>query len=230
VLALFDIDGTLVRTGGAGTRAIDAACAALHGLRDASAGVSFAGGTDPRIVSEIFTLRLGREPTTAEIDAILIAYLVHLERELATAPGFRVLPGVSEAIEACAAVGAAIGLATGNIAEGARLKLERAGIWHRFDFGGYASDSADRAELVECAIRRGEAHAGRRVARRDVLVIGDTPKDVAAARATGATAVAVATGGASREALAHAAPDVLLGTLDELPAWLGALRLGAGSP
>jgi phosphoglycolate phosphatase-like HAD superfamily hydrolase len=221
MLALYDIDGTLIRTAGAGARAMARACAELHGMVDAAAGVHMAGKTDPIIIEEIFVARIGRAPTARELAALVEVYLGHLERELAApTTSYRVLPGVEDSIAACAERGAAIGLATGNVEAGARIKLERGGLWSRFGFGGYGSDHADRAELVARAVERGEAMLGRRVDRREVLVIGDTPRDVAAARANGAVAVAVATGGATRAELAASAPDVLLDTLEELRGWL----------
>jgi phosphoglycolate phosphatase-like HAD superfamily hydrolase len=223
MLALYDIDGTLVRTGGAGARALRRACHALHGLPDAVAGMDFGGKTDPGIVEEIFTRHLGRAPTRAEFDTLMHEYVRHLADEVEKTPAYRVLDGVHAAIEATAARGAAVGLATGNVEAGARIKLERGDLWHRFAFGGFGGDAGaggDRRALVERAIERGERHAGRAVPRRQVLVIGDTPRDLAAAHACGAVAVAVASGAASADALRAASADVVFETLAELPAWL----------
>lgn len=213
VLYLFDIDGTLLRADGAGTRAFDRALAICFGLDDASRGVRFGGKTDHAILDEILVLRRGQPATPAERDRFIATYLPLLDAEL-DAPGFRVLPGVVAALDYLAARGdVVVGVATGNVADGARAKLRRAGLAERFAVGGYGCDSARRAELVACAIERGRA-AG---AQRDVVVVGDTIHDIAAARACGAVAVAVATGSDPKDALGAA--DVVWDGLDELPAW-----------
>jgi phosphoglycolate phosphatase-like HAD superfamily hydrolase len=214
VLYLFDIDGTLLRADGAGTRAFDAALAACFGLADASRGVRFGGKTDHAILDEILVLRRGRPAADDERVRFLAAYLPALERELDASPGFRVLPGAIAALDYLAGRGdVVIGIATGNIADGARAKLRRAGLADRFAVGGYGCDSASRPALVACGIERGRA-AG---AEREVVVVGDTIHDIAAARACGAIAVAVATGSDPKHALGDA--DVVWDALDELPAW-----------
>jgi phosphoglycolate phosphatase-like HAD superfamily hydrolase len=223
VLFLFDIDGTLVLTGGAGLRALDRAFAQVMALEGACQGYQAGGMTDPLIIEEITTLRLGRGPTPAETNAIFAAYLGFLSEEVATTTRYRIMPGVDAALDAVSARGASVGLATGNVEAGARIKLERGGLWRRFPFGGYGSDAADRGLLVRRAIERGEAHAGRRFAGHEVVVVGDTPRDVAAAHACGAFAVGVATGGDDVPALRAAGADVAFETLEELPAWLAEL-------
>lgn len=220
LLALFDIDGTLVLTGGAGGRALARACHALHGWQEALAGVHLGGKTDPLIVDEIFARHAGRPARPDEFDALIDAYVGFLAEELAASEAYRVLPGVGAALASLEVRGATLGLATGNVAPAARLKLERGGLWAPFAFGGFGSDAGDRGQLVATAIARGEAHAGRCFAPDAVLVIGDTVRDIAAARACGAVAVAVATGFESLDTLRAASPDVLLATLAELPAHL----------
>jgi phosphoglycolate phosphatase len=215
VLYLFDIDGTLLLSGGAGARALERAFAARYGLEGAMAGVQLAGKTDPNIVEEVFRARLERSPSAAELEDILELYPRFLRAELASADGFRLMPAVVEVLDHLAGLpGVRIGLATGNIRAGAQAKLERAGLWHRFELGGFACDHRDRHRLVARAIER----AGG-VPADQVVVIGDTPLDVAAARACGVWAVAVATGFISRAELAACAPDALFDTLAELPAW-----------
>src|SRR5262245_56293040 len=193
ILYLFDIDGTLVRAGGAGARALDRVIEARYGIRSAMRGIDAGGKTDPWILEELFAARLGRAPVEDEIASILDAYVPVLAEECATGPAFRVLEGAFEVVEWLGARGdVAVGLATGNTEAGARVKLERAGLWQRFTFGGYGSDSPVRAELVATAIARGEAAAGAKADR--VVVVGDTMHDVRAARACGADVVAVTTG------------------------------------
>lgn len=190
---LFDIDGTLVSTGGAGRRAIERAFL----LQTGSAAVldfSFAGMTDPAIVRAGLT-HAGREAHAEAIAAVLAAYLVVLEEEVRAAERFLVHAGIPEALDHAAGwSGVAIGLGTGNIAEGARVKLGRANLHDRFSFGGFGSDSEDRAELLRVGAERGAAKLGVRREDCRVVIIGDTPKDVAAALAIGAEAVGVGTG------------------------------------
>ena len=215
ILYLFDIDGTLLRADGAGARAFETTLAACFGLELGSArGVRFGGKTDPQILDEILVLRRGAPATADERERFMAAYLPALDAELAASPGFRVLPGVVAALDWLASrADVVLGVATGNIAKGARAKLARAGLAERFAIGGYGCDSANRAELVACAIERGRA-AG---ASREVVVVGDTVHDIAAARACGAVAAAVATGSDARDALGEA--DVVWDGLDELPTW-----------
>jgi len=215
VLYLFDIDGTLLLSGGAGARALEGAFAARFGLAGAMDGVQLGGKTDPNIVEEVFLARLGRPPTATETDEILDLYLPLLRAELAAASHFRLMPWVIEALDHLAGLpGVRIGLATGNIRAGAQAKLERAGLWDRFELGGFACDHRDRHRLVARAIER----AGG-VAPDQVIVVGDTPFDVSAARACGARVIAVATGSVGRDALAACQPDAVFDTLAELPAW-----------
>jgi len=215
VLYLFDIDGTLLLSGGAGARALERAFAARFGVAGAMAEVQLGGKTDPNIVEEVFLTRQGRRPSQAEIDEILDLYLPLLRAELADASNFRLMPAVVETLDHLAGLaGVRIGLATGNIRAGAQAKLERAGLWHRFELGGFACDHRERHRLVARAIERAGA-----IEPDEVVVVGDTPLDVAAARACGARVIAVATGSVGREALAACEPDAVFDTLAELPAW-----------
>lgn len=192
---LFDVDDTLVTTGGAGRRAVDRAFADLHGRADACSTISFAGMTDRAIVRQGL-LVIGREPSAEAIDQVLAHYVRVLAEEVgrAEASSYRLHAGVREAVEAGLASGAAVGLGTGNIREGARVKLARVGIAERFRFGGFGDDHELRAELLRVGAERGAEQLGRARAEVRVVVIGDTPKDVAAAQAIGAESLAVATG------------------------------------
>jgi phosphoglycolate phosphatase len=213
VLYLFDIDGTLLMAPGSGRAAFDEVFAAHHAVANASDGVRYGGKTDPAIIEEIFVARLGRPPTAEEIAAFLDAYLPRLRRLLADR-GVRVLDGVPGALAYLEArPGVVLGVATGNVRAGAEAKLAAAGLLHRFELGGYGCDSRVRAELVARAIERGRA----RGPVDEVVVVGDTIHDIAAARACGATVCAVATGGDPPEALAGA--DTVLASMRELPAW-----------
>jgi phosphoglycolate phosphatase len=193
---LFDIDGTLVTTGGVGRRALELAFERAHGRSDACAGFRFDGMTDRAIVRGGL-LALGVPPTPASIDAVLAAYLEVLAEQVAAAPArtYRIHSGICETLDAAAARSqCAVGLGTGNVREGARIKLERVGLFRRFGFGGFGCDDEDRTALLLRGAERGAAALGLPRAEVRVVVIGDTPKDVAAALGIGAESLGVGTG------------------------------------
>jgi phosphoglycolate phosphatase-like HAD superfamily hydrolase len=210
---LFDIDGTLVTTGGAGRRAIVRALESW-GAQD-GAQFSFAGMTDRLIVRRALD-RVGMHVTEELIDRVIVRYLEVLEDEVrATDPAdYRLLPGMLEALDALVdRPQVAVGLGTGNVELGARIKLARVGVSDRFAFGGFGCDAEDRAELVRIGAERGAARLGAERAACRVVVIGDTPLDIAAARAVGAEAFAVATGGTPLAELAPHQPEHLYQSL-----------------
>ncbi|HTL31711.1 MAG TPA: HAD family hydrolase [Kofleriaceae bacterium] len=213
VLYLFDIDGTLLHAHGSGRGAFDEVMHELHGVADASNGIRYGGKTDHAIVEEIFVARLGRSAKAEERAAFLAAYVPRLQRMLAE-QGVEVLAGVPEALAFLAARPAVrLGIATGNIREGAAAKLDAARLASWFSIGGYGCDAVLRAELVARAIERGrQAHDVK-----EVVVVGDTIHDIAAARACGATVCAVATGSDPADKLGDA--DVVFRSMSELPAW-----------
>jgi phosphoglycolate phosphatase len=201
-ILLFDIDGTLITTGGVGRRAIERAFAELYGESEACTRFRFDGLTDRLIARQGLTL-LGVEPTETAIDGLLDAYVRLLEDEVARADGskYRVHDGIAAALETARERGMGIGLGTGNVLAGARIKLARVGIFERFAFGGFGSDAEERAALIRRGAERGAEHLQAPLAECRVVVIGDTPKDVDAARAVGAESIGVATGGFSRREL-----------------------------
>jgi len=209
---LWDIDGTLITTGGAGRRAIERAFGERHGRPDAFSGVNFAGMTDRAIVRAGFAA-IGRECDDAEIDDVLALYVRILEDEVARAEGYSLHRGIQRALDVTVAAGCATGLGTGNIREGARVKLSRVGIYARFAFGGFGCDHEDRAELIRIGARRGAEALGAPPDECRVVVIGDTPKDIAAAKAIGAESLAVATGGYGVADLAAHAPTWVVSDL-----------------
>lgn len=220
ILYLFDIDGTLLLTGGAGAAALNQVFERRYGVRGAMNHVMAGGKTDPVILAEIFDAHMARSPTIEEIGAILDEYVPLLAAELTRSTGFRLMPAVLETLDFLAAQReVTVALATGNVRGGARAKLERAGLWERFPLGGFGDDSADRGELVRRAIERGCHHAGCEFEPDRVVVVGDTPRDVSAARACGVRAVAVATGFVDRATLEATGADAVFNTLLELPAW-----------
>jgi phosphoglycolate phosphatase-like HAD superfamily hydrolase len=228
---LFDIDGTLILTGGAGRRAMEHAFAETCGSADrghpplaplAPLHFSFAGMTDRAIARE--GLRAARREATREaIDALLDAYLARLEHEVERADGYRVMPGVEATLAAVRGLAhVAVGLGTGNVKRGAYTKLARGALGDAFAFGGFGCDAEDRAELLRVGARRGADAIGAPVESCRVVVIGDTPKDVAAALAIGAECVAVGTGGFDPRELAALGAHHAFATLDD-PGAKGAL-------
>jgi phosphoglycolate phosphatase-like HAD superfamily hydrolase len=200
---LFDIDGTLLSAGGAGRRALERAFAGRCGTATPLHDVRFNGMTDPGIVRAGLE-RLGRPVDAVLVTGILEDYVALLGDELERAQTL-VHPGVGDLLDALAdARHVAVGVGTGNLRAGAHLKLARAGLDRHFAFGGFGSDHEDRAELLRIGAARGAARLGVALDRCRLVVIGDTPLDVAAASAIGATALAVTTGGCARDELAGA--------------------------
>ncbi len=194
MIFLFDIDGTLVSTGGAGTRAMGWAFEAVHGRRDACDSFSLGGMTDRAIIRKALRV-IEAADDDARIDHVLATYLERLKVEMAGAQDARVLAGVPAAIAlAQARQDSAVGLGTGNVRQGAETKLGAMGLMQHFAFGGFGCDNEDRGALLAAGARRGAQQLARRLEECAVLVIGDTPKDVLAARAIGAQCLAVATG------------------------------------
>lgn len=223
---LFDIDGTLITTGGAGRRAIVRAFATVYGRPDACNHFSFSGMTDRAIV------RLGLDQigvTAAEetIDELLRRYVALLEEEVWKIDDarYRIHAGMVEAIDAGHANGCAVGLGTGNVRTGAMTKLRRVGLHERFDFGGFGDDHELRAELIRRGAERGAQVLGVPLVEARVVVIGDTPKDVQAAQAIGAESIAVATGDHRSDALRAAGATHVFESLS-LPGAIEALLGG----
>jgi phosphoglycolate phosphatase len=219
---LFDIDGTLITTGGVGRRAMEGAFTALYGSTEACR-FRFDGMTDRQIARQALTV-LGVEPTEAAIHGSLATYLELLTAEVAraTAAEYRLHEGIAEALQAARARGHAIGLGTGNVLEGAKIKLGRVGVYEEFAFGGFGSDAEDRTELIRHGAERGARHVGVPLAECRVVVIGDTPKDVAAAQGIGAECIGVGTGAFKAEVLLECGATHAFASLAS-PGALGAL-------
>lgn len=223
-LLLFDLDWTLVYTGGAGPRALNHAFEALFRIPDAMKSVVPDGKTDPAICREMIRIHLGRFPQDGEIDRLCRGYLDRLKIELPLATGYRILPGIPALLQALSdRADILMGLGTGNLEEGAHAKLGRAGLMRYFRFGGYGSDSEERPEALRIGFRRGQELAGHSLPAKSVLVIGDNIRDVQGGQAIGATTVAVATGPMSYDELAAAGPDFIFHDLSDTPGVLQAL-------
>jgi len=197
ILLLFDIDGTLLRSGGAGSRALNTVFRERYGVENAFEGIRPHGMTDPAILRQMIRKHLNRSPEAEEIDSLGAAYTILLEEELRDAPGFEVMPGVLDLLERLRRFETAhLGLATGNLEKASELKLRRGDLASYFDFGGFGSDSEDRAVLTQAALQRGRERAGNPTT--PALVIGDTVHDVRAGRAVGAWCLGVMTTGTIR--------------------------------
>lgn len=208
---LFDVDGTLIDSGGSGRRAIERALDRHYGRAEVVEGVSFAGRTD-RAIFRALLEALGASGEAS--GALLDSYLEFLAEEVREAAGYVVHPGVEEVVdELRAQERAAVGLGTGNLEPGAHLKLARGGLAERFPFGGFGSDAEDRAALLRIGAERGAARLHRPLEACRVVVVGDTPLDVEAAHAIGAACAAVVTGHAERERLEAAGSDRVLDDL-----------------
>jgi len=225
-IILFDIDGTLVLTGGAGVRAMNRACGDLVSGVDAMAGVTFAGRTDWSILDDILRNH-GHTLDEVLLDELRRRYVAHLEEEIQL-PGRGVkdvMPGIRELLEVLRTRDeVSVGLLTGNFVEGARIKLEYFDLWKYFPWGAFGGDSASRNDLVPVALARAREHGVNDVAPANVLVVGDTPNDVECALVAGATPVAVATGSYSTDQLRAAGATIVFDDFRDTAGFLALLR------
>jgi phosphoglycolate phosphatase-like HAD superfamily hydrolase len=223
-IVLFDVDGTLVLTGRAGLRGMTSAFSRLYGSPGALAGIPVAGRTDRAIVSDALRAA-GLAVTPEEILRLRDAYIADLQVEMGrpVADFSGVLPGVTALLEELEALpGVSVGLLTGNFEAGARIKLGHFDLWDRFPYGAFGDDHDDRTALVPVALARARAAGIAETPADRVVVVGDTPLDIACARAHGARVVAVATGSYSSDDLRAAGADVVVETLVDARALLSA--------
>ena len=214
-ILLFDIDGTLVATGGAGAAAWKLAFQELHGIPADIGQFTDAGMTDPDVGAKTFEAVLHRPPTPHELAQLIQRRLEHMPETVAESEGYRVLPGVRERLRQLSHDGHLLGLVTGNIDGAAHIKLQRGDLNRWFTFGSYAGAGMSRGDIVREAVARAEAIVGRDVPNSEIYVVGDTPLDIDAAHAAGCTAIAVATGHLDSAALRQAGADHVLETLEE---------------
>ena len=223
---LFDIDGTLVLTGGAGVRAMARAFEDIFSVPDAFQSISMPGRTDKSILSDAAAAH-GIPPDSVELARFRSVYLAHLGDELIR-PGPRkgVMPGVRSLLDALARRDEAyLALLTGNYEDAARMKLEYFDLWRYFQCGAFGDDVQDRNGLLPQAVARIQARGGPSVTPSDAIVVGDTPLDVACAAASGARSIAVATGGYDADALRAAGANIVLEDLSDTQEVLRAMRL-----
>jgi phosphoglycolate phosphatase-like HAD superfamily hydrolase len=215
-LVLFDIDGTLIQSGGAGEKAFAWVGEAEFGISNGTTGLFFAGRTDPAIVRDFF-VQHGIPTTSANFQRFFARYVFYLDHLLGQLDGC-VLPRVEEWLAGLGALPQRplVGLLTGNILLGARLKLGHYGLWDHFRLGAFGDDHENRNELAAIALERGRGWLGKALAGSEVLVIGDTPKDIECARAIGARCLAVATGRYSVAELEREDPNWAVEDLSKL--------------
>ena len=227
-LVLFDVDGTLISARGAGRRAMRVAFERVFGTAGGIDRYDLRGRTDTRIVHDVMSAE-GWEPARVKerLDAFFEVYVAGLTTEIGDGQNVITLPGVAALVERLDQSTVAVqGLVTGNIEEGARVKLLPTGLWPRFQIGAFGSDHMDRRRLPSLAARRAHALLGTAFSPREVIVIGDTPHDIDCARAFGAVAVAVATGQHSRDELLAERPDLFFDNLGDVDKVLAALLGG----
>jgi phosphoglycolate phosphatase len=224
-LFLFDVDGTLVTARGAGRRALSEALASSYGTAGPIEAYDFRGKTDQRIVYDLMReAGLDDARIAAGLAGCFEAYVARLRQLIGDGARVTVMPGVAELVRALARRDdAVVGLLTGNIEAGARVKLAPTGLWPVFRVGAFGSDDLDRRRLPAIACERAHRLTGRRFAFDEVTIVGDTPLDVDCARACGAVAVAVATGFHEADELRACAPDLFFADFSDVEATLAAL-------
>jgi len=220
---LFDIDGTLIDSGGAGSKALNLAFEEIFSVKNAFRTVSMAGKTDVQILKEGLAL-YGISHTNGETPEFFRAYIRHLAENVRNRKG-HVKPGIRAALDALASGRENIlGLLTGNISEGARIKLEAYDLYSYFLLGAFGDDSEDRNKLLPVAVGKLEKTESLKMDFRDCVVIGDTPRDIDCAKPYGAKAVAVATGPYSSAALRNAGADLVFEDLSDTAAFIEAMK------
>jgi phosphoglycolate phosphatase-like HAD superfamily hydrolase len=217
-IVLFDIDGTLLASGGAGKLALETAFTEDFGIK-LRHQVPYSGRTDRAIVRELFESH-DLEETPASLEKLLAGYLQRLPDCLHRMQG-RVLPGILDLLLTLRQRDhVAVGLLTGNVRAGAKVKLGHFGLYEHFSFGGFGDDHFDRDDVAREALAAVRAHVSPQVEPERIWVIGDTPLDVRCARVIGARVLAVATGGHDFDELRAADPDLVLSDLTDAEPFL----------
>ncbi len=214
---LFDIDGTLISTGGASDRAWHRAFLELQGVQVNVPDYTGKGMPDPQVGIECFRGAIGREPEPAEMGALMALRERYLVEEVESSPGYRVMPGARETLERLTADGRLVGLITGNTRAAAQTKLARADLNGFFAFGGFGSDANERVDVCRKALDRAADAAGGKFDRAGSIATGDTPRDIEAGHGAGIRVVGVATGGYSVGQLTEAGGDWVVASLADGP-------------
>ncbi|HZS22305.1 MAG TPA: HAD family hydrolase [Pseudonocardiaceae bacterium] len=229
IAVLFDIDETLVHSGGAGTRSWAWAFEQLYGVAADIGAHTSAGETDPQVGRETFRGVLGREPSHDEMARLYAKYLWHLSEDIWSSATYRVLDGAQDLLTRLTEAGVILGVVSGAMEGAARTKLEPGKLNRYFVFGAYGSDSPDRIELTRLGIAKAARIHGGDLSAQQVYVVGDTPLDIAAGRAAHATTVGVASGHYRTEELQAAQADYVLSSLTDPFPGLGGGKAGKES-
>ncbi len=216
---LFDIDSTLIATGGASDRAWHRAFLELYGVEVNVPDYTGKGVPDPAVGVQCFQGAIGREPDGEEMAKLMALRQRYLGEEVRDSPGYEVMPGVESLLDGLSEEGRLVGLITGNTEPAAHIKLARANLNHFFAFGGYGSDADERVDVCRKALDRADLVSGGGLDRGGCIAVGDTPLDVEAAHGAGIRVVSVATGEYSVEQLRRAGGDWVVSdlTADGLP-------------
>jgi phosphoglycolate phosphatase-like HAD superfamily hydrolase len=215
IAILFDIDGTLIDTGGAGAASWRLAFDELYGIPADIGQFTDAGMTDPDVGRKTFVAVLGREPERKEFTRLLERRLHYLHQTVAESRHYRVLPGVLELLPKLIEDGYLTGLITGNVEAAAHIKLHRANLNRFFSFGGYGSDANDRGEVARIALRRATFVYGEALTPEQAIAVGDTPLDAVAAHAADMKCVGVASHNFDEQQLRDGGADYVIGSLQE---------------
>jgi phosphoglycolate phosphatase-like HAD superfamily hydrolase len=219
-LFLFDIDGTLVKTGGVGLRALDRAFLKEYGIENAYKGYGFSGKTDQFIVTEGVRAHFQRDPRPDELQRLLEYYVMYVREEIKDLTNYRILEGVREFLDDLSQrKNYCLGLATGNLEEAGRVKIDPGGLNRYFPFGGFGSDAIERPMLVRKAIERGFKHMGETLPNDHVWVIGDSTLDIQAAHANQVVCTSIVSGWHTREELEALGPEHCFDTMADFHRW-----------
>ncbi len=231
-IILFDVDGTLVKAGGCGRRALNKALHKLYGKKDICTQEILAGSTDSENFTKSFFIAVGKKPKAADIRLIEKTYLEHLPLEVETAvreKRYEKITGVEKLLKKLSShKNVLVGLGTGNVEMGAKLKLEPSGFLDHFKFGGYGCDGHERHAVLETGVKRAEKVLGAEIRASQVYIIGDTEKDVLAGKIGGYHTAAVTAGYGCAEEIMRSAPELLMSDFSELDTWL--MWLGLADP
>ena len=215
---LFDVDGTLIISGGAGADSWRLAFDELYGIPADIGKFTDTGMTDPDVGRKTFEAVLHREPAPAEFSKLLERRLHYLHQTVRESKHYQVLDGVAELLPKLLAEGYLLGLVTGNLEAAAHIKMHRGKLNPFFSFGAYGSDSSDRAEVTRIALRRAALVFGAELGPERCVVVGDTPHDADAAHAAGIACVGVASHNFNAEQLREGGADWVIESLkDGLP-------------
>jgi phosphoglycolate phosphatase len=212
---LFDIDGTLITTGGAGAEAWRRAFEEIYDTQVDIRKVTESGMTDPDVGRTALRHVLDRDPDQRELALAMAKYMKYLAAAVEESDGYEVMPGVVSRLRQLVDDGYLVGLVTGNVEAAAHIKLSRGRLNRFFSFGGYGSDASDRAEVTKKALERGQLVSGGTLNPNSCVGVGDTPRDVSGAHGAGISCIAVATGNYSADQLREAGADHVIATLEE---------------